>query len=159
MPEATHDLRPSQKAGRWEEKLETYLEANGLKHSEQRLKIMNFILMLPGHFTAQHIAREIQAESPGLGAATVYRNLKTLCEAGILRETLVDQEGQMVYEMVDDDHHDHIVCLDCNEIFEFHDPSIEDVQHKISKKMQFTEVQHRHVIYARCEFKSQKAKA
>lgn len=135
-----------------EEKLEAHLSKEGLKHSEQRLKIMRFVLMLPGHFRVQEVARQIQETSPGLGAATVYRNVKTLVDAGILRETLVDEEGQTVYELLDDEHHDHIVCLDCHRIFEFHDEKIEELQGEIAERMKFTEAQHRHVVYARCQY-------
>lgn len=114
---------------------------------------MRFLLLLPGHFTVQDIARDIQEDAPGIGAATIYRNIKTLVEAGIVRETLVDQDGQMVYEVLDDDHHDHIVCLDCHQIFEFHEEDIEHTQRKIADKMNFTEASHRHVVYAHCNYK------
>ncbi len=144
--------RLSKKAERWEEKLQAYLDSQGLKHSSQRVKIMQYILLLPGHFRVQDIAREIQSVSPGIGAATIYRNIKTLCDAGIVRETLVDQDGQTVYELLDDDHHDHIVCLDCRQIFEFHEEEIENLQNSLTQKMKFSEAQHRHVIYAHCDF-------
>lgn len=151
-PTPESSLRPSKKAERWEEKLQAYLDSKGLKHSTQRVKIMNYILLLPGHFRVQDIAREIQSVSPGIGAATIYRNIKTLCDAGIVRETLVDQDGQTVYELLDDDHHDHIVCLDCRQIFEFHEEGIEEIQRGLTQKMKFSEAQHRHVIYAHCDY-------
>lgn len=144
--------RSSRKIERWEQKLVSYLDSKGLKHSSQRLKIMHYILMLPGHFRVQDIAREMQTVSPGIGAATVYRNIKTLCDAGIVRETLVDEDGQMVYEILEDDHHDHLVCLDCRQIFEFHDEEIESLQKKVTEQMRFSESQHRHVIYAHCDY-------
>jgi Fur family ferric uptake transcriptional regulator len=154
----TEGARPSRRAERWEEMLRTHLESKGLKHSTQRLKIMKYILLLPGHFRVQDIAREIQSVSPGIGAATIYRNIKTLCEAGILRETLVDQDGQTVYELLEDDHHDHIVCMDCRQIFEFHEEGIEEIQNAITSRMKFSESQHRHVIYAHCDYLRAKKK-
>ena len=97
--------------------------------------------------------REVQRAYPGIGAATVYRSIKVLCDAKILRETLVDADGRVVYEVFDEDHHDHIVCLDCGAIFEFHDSLIESRQERVAGELAFAPVRHRHVIYARCEYK------
>lgn len=141
---------------KWQEQLKTYLSSQGLKYSEQRWKIARSILERRGHFSAQEIVREVTKDHPGLGAATVYRNLKVLCEAHILRETLVDAEGRVVYEAYGDQHHDHIVCLDCGEIFEFCEPKIEKLQDEISEELSFRPVRHRHILYARCELRKTK---
>lgn len=145
-------MRPSaeRKLDRWHDQLRAYLEKEGLKYSDQRWKIAKFILTSTGHFNAQDIVREVVKAYPGIGAATVYRNIKVLCDAQILRETLVDAGGRVIYEPYDEGHHDHIVCLDCGEIFEFHDPKIEAQQEAVTEALGFTEVRHRHVLFARC---------
>ncbi|MGZ3707544.1 MAG: transcriptional repressor, partial [Bdellovibrionota bacterium] len=58
-----------------------------------------------------------------------------------------------MYEPVDEEHHDHIICVDCGEIFEFHDDQIESQQSQVAREMKFEEVRHRHVVYARCAYK------
>jgi Fur family transcriptional regulator, ferric uptake regulator len=142
---------------KWHADLKTYFKKTGLKYSEQRWKIAKLILERRGHFHTQEIVQEVTRAHPGLGAATVYRNLKILCDAKILKETLVDAAGRAVYESYDEAHHDHIVCLDCNEIFEFHNPVIESQQEAVAKSMEFKEVRHRHIIYAHCELKKKKS--
>jgi Fur family transcriptional regulator, ferric uptake regulator len=144
------------KLEKWQFELKSYLEKNGLKYSEQRWKIAKLILEKRGHFNAQEIVREVVGAYPGIGPATVYRNLKVLCEAKILKETLVDVEGVIIYEPYEEHHHDHLVCLDCNEIFEFHHANIEALQQEVANQMKFKEVRHRHVIYARCQFKAER---
>lgn len=144
------------KFDRWHLQLKSYLEKSGLKYSEQRWKIAKLILERRGHFNAQEIVQEVLKEHPGIGAATVYRNLKVLSDAKILKETLIDAQGVVIYEPFEDLHHDHIVCLDCNEIFEFHDPKIEALQQEVAAEMKFREVRHRHVIYAHCQLKKTK---
>ena len=69
----------------WHAELKLYLENNGLKYSEQRWKIAKTILERRGHFNAQEIVQEVLKAHPGIGPATVYRNLKLLCEARIDR--------------------------------------------------------------------------
>jgi len=143
---------------KWQDDLKSYFKKNGLKYSEQRWKIAKLILERRGHFHTQEIVQEVTKAYPGLGAATVYRNLKTLCDAKILKETLVDAQGRVVYESYDEAHHDHIVCLDCNEIFEFHNDEIEAQQEVVARELDFKEVRHRHIIYAHCELKRKSIK-
>ena len=153
--EHVHSTSPSNRE-QWRERLSKHLASQGLKHSEQRLKIVELILSEERHFSVQEILKKIQAKYPEIGMATVYRSVKLLVEAEILKETLVGDGREQVYELASADHHDHIVCLDCGSIFEFHSEEIEARQEKLTQKMGFTEVRHRHVVYARCQlFKAQ----
>jgi Fur family ferric uptake transcriptional regulator len=138
----------------WHQQLRTYLAGQNLKYSEQRWKIAELILSTGGHLDAQGVVDRVKKRHPDIGAATVYRNLKVLCDAQILKESLVDPQGRVIYELFDDDHHDHIICLDCGEIFEFHSEKMESLQNGVVREMSFTEVRHRHVVYAKCDYKA-----
>ncbi|MFL5815775.1 MAG: Fur family transcriptional regulator [Bdellovibrionia bacterium] len=142
----------------WQKQLREYLAGQGLKYSEQRWKIAEIILASGGHLDAQSLVERVKQEHPGIGAATVYRSIKVLCDAHILKESLMDTEGKVIYELFDDDHHDHIVCMDCGEIFEFHNDKIESLQNGITREMHFSQVKHRHVIYVHCDLKSDSSK-
>ena len=48
------------------------------------------------------------------------------------------------------EHHDHIICLDCNRIVEFFEPRIEELQEQIASKNGFTIKGHRLNLYANC---------
>lgn len=141
---------------KWRLQLQRYLTQKGLKYSDQRWKIVKLILSEKGHFSAQQIVQKVVDAHPGIGPATVYRNIKLLSEALILRETLADSQGRSVYELFDEDHHDHIVCVDCNQIFEFHDPEIEAQQERVTKKLRFGLLRHRHILYAHCQYKEKR---
>lgn len=135
----------------WQSRLATHQKTAGLNHSEARTKIAQVIASQVTHFTAPEIVRLIQVEHPSIGTATVYRNLPVLVDAGIIQEGLSTQEGQSLYELAKaDEHHDHVICLDCDAIFEFHDDRIEERQKKVLEDLRFRETRHRHVIYARC---------
>jgi Fur family ferric uptake transcriptional regulator len=138
----------------WTKRLEEYLSAQKLRSSEQRWKIAELIVGLGEHFSAQELIARVRKRYPEMGAATVYRNLKVLCEAGLLRETLDDGDGRVIYEVGDEEHHDHIVCLDCGEIFEYHEEKIEQLQGELAERMRFRIASHKHVLYAHCTYKS-----
>jgi Fur family transcriptional regulator, ferric uptake regulator len=135
----------------WQNRLRDYLASKSLKYSEQRWKIAEIILESRGHLDAQALMERVKELHPEIGTATVYRSIKVLCDARILKESLVDPQGRVIYELFDDDHHDHIVCTDCGEIFEFHNDKIESLQNNIIRDMNFSQVRHRHVIYVSCK--------
>lgn len=134
------------------ERLERFVAAGSLKRSEVRHRILDVIVNEAPHFSAPELVRRVQASHPEIGAATIYRNLPVLLEAGLIQESLMTREGHKLYELSDDDHHDHIVCTDCRRIFEFHDDTIEARQEKLIRAMGFRTDHHRHVIYASCEY-------
>ena len=150
-PDRTH-LQSSTQILKWQKQLRDYLTSCDLKYTEQRWKIAELILSTGGHLDAQQLVERVHEVHSGIGAATVYRTIKVLCSALILRESLTDIDGKVYYELYDQSHHDHIFCLDCKQIFEFHDDKIESLQEAVLEKMDFQEIGHRHVVYAHCTF-------
>ena len=156
---------PDLKASR--AKLALYLKSRDLKKSPSRTRLVEVLLdpRTPDHFSVPVLVDRARELKTPLSVATIYRNLPVLLECGILKETFTDDQGQKIYERGreshlqddgqsdDDTHHDHLVCLDCRHIFEFHDESIESAQEQITQAMRFQTVRHRHVIYARCAFR------
>jgi Fur family ferric uptake transcriptional regulator len=132
--------------------LDAWVDAQGLKRSEARMKILRVIVAQPGHFRTQDLLEPLHAKYPEVGTATLYRNLPILVESGILQEGPVDSNGQAFYELSDDEHHDHLVCLDCHQIFEFHEDKIEDLQNQAAHALGFSVRTHRHVVYAACDY-------
>jgi Fur family ferric uptake transcriptional regulator len=57
-------------------------------------------------------------EALGLGIATVYRNLKTLADKGILKPVSLPGESTARYELCGKAHHHHFHCRLCHQVFE-----------------------------------------
>lgn len=68
---------------------------------------------------AQEVLELAQQEVPGLGLATVYRNLKSLTEAEELRVVQLPGENPR-YERVGHSHHHHFQCRACGKVFDVH---------------------------------------
>ena len=136
--------------------LRQFSERKELNRSAAREKILETIVYEARHFTPSKLLLQLKRRFPEVGKATLYRNLPVLVQSGILQEGPTDPEGQVTFELCGDDHHDHILCLDCNRIFEFHDEGIEERQNLISKDLGFKPRRPHHVIYADCEFLKQK---
>ncbi len=148
-----HDAKQGvQLLNRLLKKLAAFVEKKGLNRSQAREKILETIVKEARHFRAQDLLERLQKRYPEVGKATLYRNLPVLVESGLIQEGPMGPHGNALYELSEDRHHDHIVCMDCEQIFEFHNDFIEQKQTLISKKMGFTLRDHRHVIYASCDY-------
>ena len=69
--------------------------------------------------------------------------------AGILVATNFET-GKTTFELNEGGHHDHLVCLSCGEVVEFHDEDIESKQEKIAKKHGFKLINHSMSLYGLC---------
>jgi Fur family transcriptional regulator, ferric uptake regulator len=58
-----------------------------------------------------------QIGAPGMGIATVYRNLKSLQEEGVLQVVSLPGENAR-YELRDQPHHHHFQCRACGRVFD-----------------------------------------
>jgi Fur family ferric uptake transcriptional regulator len=67
----------------------------------------------------QEVLDAAQANVPGLGIATVYRNLKSLTEDGTLKEVKLPGENAR-YELAGHHHHHHFQCQQCQKVFDVH---------------------------------------
>jgi Fur family ferric uptake transcriptional regulator len=147
-PSNTH--KNTSKNADWKLILNRYLKEKKLRSTVQKVKVAELIFSKKSHFEVQTLVKEAQQSYPEIGPATIYRTVKTLCDAGLLHESFQSHSGVTLYEAQEDEHHDHVVCMDCGEIFEFHDESMEEAQTRAIKKIDFQVVKHKHVIYAKC---------
>jgi Fur family transcriptional regulator, ferric uptake regulator len=126
------------------------LKNTGLKATLPRLKIMQiFQSGSQRHMTAEDVYRVLLGENTDIGLATVYRVLTQFEQAGLLTRSNFES-GKAVYELNEGTHHDHLVCLDCGRVEEFHDPEIEQRQTAIAQAKGFKLEEHALSLYARC---------
>ena len=123
----------------------------GLKVTHPRMRILELLegIQPQHHLTAEDIYRHLLENGDEIGLATVYRVLMQFEQAGLLSRHHFEA-GKAVYELREDEHHDHLVCLDCGHVEEFHDPEIEKRQTAVAKARGFTLVDHALSLYAHC---------
>lgn len=126
------------------------LKSTGLKATLPRLKILEvFQQSEQRHLTAEDVYRLLIEAQSDIGLATVYRVLTQFEQAGILVRS--NFEGtKAVFELDDGKHHDHLICVSCGKVAEFHDPTIEKRQVAVAEKLGFTITDHELTLYGRC---------
>lgn len=126
-----------------------YIARHGLKRSEQREVILDTFLRSERHLSVDDLLGLVQERRPDIGRTTVYRTLKLLQAAGLAQELVL--QGRTRFEReYKRQHHDHFICKECGEIFEFTSEEIERIQDEIAADLGFVIEGHRHQIYGRC---------
>jgi Fur family ferric uptake transcriptional regulator len=123
----------------------------GLKVTLPRVKILQMLEQSETdnhHLSAEDLYRALLDAGEDVGLATVYRVLTQFETAGlVIRHNF--EGGHSVFEMSKGDHHDHMVCVDTNQVIEFVDDVIEKRQHEIAEEQGFEIVDHSLVLYVR----------
>jgi len=127
-----------------------HLKNVGLKSTVPRLKILGlFESGQERHMSAEDVYKQLLSSGDDVGLATVYRVLTQFEQAGLLVRHYFEG-GKSVFELNQDKHHDHIVCLQCGHVEEFYDVAIESRQQKIAAERGFAVHDHSLYIYADC---------
>ncbi|MCO6549023.1 MAG: ferric iron uptake transcriptional regulator, partial [Gilliamella sp.] len=110
------------------------LKSAGLKVTLPRLKILE-LLRDPScqHITVEDLYKKLLNMGEEIGLATVYRVLNQFDDAGIVTRHNFEG-GKAVFELATQQHHNHLICLDCGEVFEFRDDIINARQKEIAEQ-------------------------
>jgi len=127
------------------------LKKAGLKTTVPRLKILGILEESNvRHMTAEDVYKELLEAGEDIGLATVYRVLTQFETAGlVIRHNF--EGGRSVFELDDEGHHDHIVCVECGRVFEFYDKTIEERQRKVAENAGFVLQDHSLHMYGVCQ--------
>jgi Fur family ferric uptake transcriptional regulator len=147
---STHNPKKSQKITEKKEKLISFLKDKGFKSTRQRDIIASEFLKTGEHVTAEDLYKKINRKHKDIGLTTVYRTLKLLKKSGLATESIFADNLTRYEPLSEDDHHDHLVCLDCGSITEFENSKIERLQEKIADEFGFYTVSHKMDLYGYC---------
>ena len=125
------------------------LKKAGLKVTLPRLKVLQVLENAePHHMSAEDVYKHLLETDDSVGLATVYRVLTQFQAAGIVERHNFD-DGHAVYELADQEHHDHMVDIDTGTVTEFVNDRIEALQREIVDEHGYRLVDHELVLYVR----------
>jgi Fur family peroxide stress response transcriptional regulator len=95
----------------------------GVPFTVQRRVILESVLDLDNHPTADQVHEVVSSRIPGISRTTVYRTLETLVQMGVI--TKACHPGKPVrYDTRIEVHH-HLVCLRCDEVVDIFDEHLD----------------------------------
>lgn len=87
---------------------------HGLAATHQRQVIYDAAMSLPGHPSPEDIYERARKKIPAISLATVYKNIRTFLDSGMLQEVSL-HHGSLRVEPNHQPHH-HLVCVNCKSI-------------------------------------------
>jgi Fur family ferric uptake transcriptional regulator len=141
---------PAPSSSNARERLSRWIAERGLKSTRQRDLIVDTFFNATGHLSVDELLAQVARRDAGIGAATVYRTMKILTDAGLASARHFD-DGQTRYEAaLDRHHHDHLICTSCHTIIEFENERIEELQDLVAAHHGFTVTRHKLELYGLC---------
>jgi Fur family ferric uptake transcriptional regulator len=131
--------------------VEEHLRKSGFRWTNQRALIVREALETHDHFTAEELLDLCRKKDPKVSRATVYRTLSVLEDAGFVEGLETGDGGRRFEHVLGHEHHDHMVCLECEKIIEFRDDEFERRQELAARRVGFKIQRHSLRLYGLCK--------
>jgi Fur family transcriptional regulator, ferric uptake regulator len=89
------------------------------RNTQQRHAILNVFNVNKRPLSSSEVLEMSQQTVAQLGIATVYRNLKSMVQEGVLQTVTLPNEAPR-YELAHLHHHHHFQCKKCDKVFDVH---------------------------------------
>ena len=131
------------------EVLISVLRKEGLRYTAQRQAVWDEIKKSNEHRDAEDIYLQLKSKNNNVSRATVYRTIDVLVKNQLVRKMDLGDGRNLFEPRLDNEHHDHMICLDTGKIIEFYDEDLENLQDKIAEKHGYKIVRHVHQLFVR----------
>jgi len=129
--------------------LKEVLQKEGLRFTRQRLAVWREIRISREHRDADDIYIGIRSKGAKVSRATVYRTIDVLVKNNLVRKLDVGDGKNRFESKIDEEHHDHMICLETGNIIEFYNSRLEKLQEKIALDNGYELVRHVHQLFVR----------
>jgi Fur family ferric uptake transcriptional regulator len=127
--------------------LEEACVQKGMRMTEQRRVIAQIIEAASDHPDVEELYRRASAIDDRISLSTVYRTVNLFEEAGLITKHDF-KDGRARFELIPDEHHDHLIDVRSGTVIEFRNEEIEAIQEVIAKRLGYRLVDHRLELYA-----------
>ena len=132
--------------------LDAKIEEMGYRKTVERYKILEEIYARDDHFEADELYFSFVERNFSVSKSTVYNTLELLVELGLVTRRQFNNSHASQYEKAfGRKQHSHLICVDCNKVFEFCDPRLQAIQDSISHFYNMPIIDHSLIIYGQCQ--------
>ncbi len=99
---------------------------SGLATTHQRTVIYRVLVESRDHPSPELVYERVAREIPEISRATVYKNIHTFIEAGMLREVSeLHQTNRLDANL---ERHHHLICTRCRKVVDFQDDQLDSIR-------------------------------
>ncbi len=120
--------------------------------------MLDYLESVPGvHVTAGDVCEYLKNRGANIGQSTVYRQLESLVDEGIINKYIIDGNSPACFEYVGADSHAeadicfHCKCEKCGKLIHLHCDELEEIQIHLYEEHRFKMNPMRTVFYGLCE--------
>ena len=125
--------------------------------TKQRDILLKYLQKSNGHITAGDVCEYFKEQGSSIGQSTVYRQLESLVDEGIINKYIIDGTSPACFEYIGEACHEdpgvcfHCKCEKCGKLIHLHCDELEEIQHHLNEEHHFKINPMRTVFYGVCE--------
>ena len=134
------------------DKFREFLLTKGMRLTSERETVVTAVYATHEHFDADLWVAKLERRkgAPRASRSTVYRPLRLLEEAGLIRKVARANDREVYEHDYGYPQHDHLICKKCGEMTEFPNAAIAEVLEKIAAEHGFRMSAHRLEVEGVC---------
>jgi Fur family ferric uptake transcriptional regulator len=127
-----------------------YLEKNNQRKTEERFNILDEIYSQNEHFDVDSLYSHMLSKGFHVSRATVYNTIELLLDCQLITRHQFGKNLSRYERSHSFRQHDHLICQDCEHVFEFCDPRIQQIQSTMGEILKFNITHHSLNLFGKC---------
>ena len=119
-----------------------YLEKKSHRKTDERYNILEEVYNLDDHFDVESLFLHMKSKGHSISRATIYNTIELLLDCQLLTRHQFGKNTARFERSFSSRQHDHLICQDCEHVFEFCDPRIQQIQSMMGEILNFKITNH-----------------
>ncbi len=141
---------PAKQLEEVKEVFRAFLKKRSRRQTPERFVVLDEMYATSDHIDADELYVRLKQKGAQVSRATVYNTLELLIDCDLVVRHQFGKNQAKYERAYSYWQHDHLICMDCNELLEFCDPRLQSVQEMVAEIYQFDITHHSLNMYGHC---------